>query len=176
MAGYKTIAMALLIVLVALAGVSSLFADDEVVLTFTPPAACPGERVTFPIPSFLTVTDVVGGGIGVAAMSPLGVGPVLSSDPGGLVSSPECSFEKGECTFVVSESAKCGSYTVTYTEEGNFGLSVSGAFDVAGPCCPAVGGCVQPVNSFAMLSPWLAAIGLIGCIGTLVVVAKKRLS
>jgi hypothetical protein len=167
----------LLIVLVALAGVSTVFTQDEIHLTFTPPAACPGERVTFAIPGFITfttgtVTDVVGGGISVAAMSRLD-GPILSSDPVGLIASPECSLEKGECTFVVSESARCGRYTVTYTEENNFGLSVSGIFDVAGPCC-AVGGCVQPVNTFALVSPWLVAIGLIGCIGTVVVVAKKR--
>ena len=178
MAGYKTISMGLLSVLVALAGVSPVFTQDEIHLTFTPPAACPGERVTFAMPGFITfttgtVTDVVGGGISVAAMSPLDGTFVLSSDPVGLVSSPECSLEKGECTFVVSESARCGRYTVTFTEEDNFGLSVSGIFDVAGPCC-AVGGCVQPVNTFALLSPWLAVIGLVGCIGTVVVAAKKR--
>jgi hypothetical protein len=49
----------------------------------------------------------------------------------------------------------------------------SASFDVAGACCPAVGGCVQPVNTFAVLSPWLAVIGLVGCIGTVVVVARK---
>jgi hypothetical protein len=163
--------MGLLIVLVALAGVSTVFTQDEIHLTFTPPAACPGERVTFALP-IVPVTDIVGGGISVAAMSRLD-GPILSSDPVGLIASPECSFEKGECTFVVSESASCGRYTVTYTEENNFGLSVSGILDVAGPCC-AVGGCVQPVNTFALVSPWLVAIGLIGCIGTVVVVAKKR--
>jgi len=37
---------------------------------------------------------------------------------------------------------------------------------VAGPCCAAVGGCVQPVNTFTLLSPWLAVIALVGCIGT----------
>ena len=38
----------------------------------------------------------------------------------------------------------------------------------------AVGGVVIPVNTFAVLAPWLAVIGLVGCIGTVVVVAKKR--
>jgi len=38
----------------------------------------------------------------------------------------------------------------------------------------AVGGIVIPVNTFAVLAPWLAVIGLVGCIGTVVVVAKKR--
>jgi len=36
-----------------------------------------------------------------------------------------------------------------------------------------VGGVVIPANMFAVLSPWLAVIGLVGCIGTAVVVAKK---
>jgi hypothetical protein len=39
-----------------------------------------------------------------------------------------------------------------------------------------VGGVVMPTNTFALVSPWLAVIGLIGCIGTAVVVAKKRRS
>jgi hypothetical protein len=38
----------------------------------------------------------------------------------------------------------------------------------------AVGGVVIPVNKFAVLAPWLALIGLVGCIGTVFVVAKKR--
>jgi hypothetical protein len=41
---------------------------------------------------------------------------------------------------------------------------------------PAVGGVVMPVNMFAVLGPWLAVIGLVGCIATVVVVAKKRRS
>jgi hypothetical protein len=38
----------------------------------------------------------------------------------------------------------------------------------------AVGGVVMPTNTFALVSPWLAVIGLVGCIGTVVVVTKKR--
>ena len=38
----------------------------------------------------------------------------------------------------------------------------------------AVGGVLMPVNGFAVLAPWLAVIGLVGCIGTAVVAAKKR--
>jgi hypothetical protein len=37
-----------------------------------------------------------------------------------------------------------------------------------------VGGVVMPANTFAVLVPWLAVIGQVGCIGTVVVVAKKR--
>jgi len=38
----------------------------------------------------------------------------------------------------------------------------------------AVGGVLMPANTFALLSPWLAVIAMVGCIGTIVVVAKKR--
>jgi hypothetical protein len=37
-----------------------------------------------------------------------------------------------------------------------------------------VGGVVMSVNTFAVLEPWLAVIGLVGCIGTIVVIAEKR--
>ncbi|MGA2239711.1 MAG: hypothetical protein ABSG74_10915 [Candidatus Bathyarchaeia archaeon] len=37
-----------------------------------------------------------------------------------------------------------------------------------------VGGVVIPVNKFAVLAPWLALIGLVGCIGTVFVIAKER--
>jgi hypothetical protein len=42
--------------------------------------------------------------------------------------------------------------------------------------CPAVavGGVVMPAGMFAILAPWLAAIGVVGCIGTIAVIAKKR--
>ena len=43
------------------------------------------------------------------------------------------------------------------------------------PISPAaVGGIVMPVNTLAILGPWFAVIGLVVCIGTVVVVAKKR--
>ena len=189
LAGYKTISIALLIVLVALAGISSILAQDEAFITFAPAAACPGQRVnvtvTFPITTLIataTEEDIVGGGMSVAAMSPLRF-QFLSSNPVGLIAEQECGDFAADttvdtllCTFQVSESARCGRYTVTVTlpDEGS-GPSASGIFDVAGPCCPAVGGCVQPVNTFALLSPWLAVIGLVG-VATVAVVTKKRQS
>ncbi|MGD0549247.1 MAG: hypothetical protein ABSA81_01710 [Candidatus Bathyarchaeia archaeon] len=182
MASCKGISIVLLIVVVALAGGLPVFAQpDGAVISFTPAAACPGATVTFTLSA---LTDIVGGGISVAAMSPLGNIPVvLSSNPDGLTTdTASCvsedfgaSFSRS-CTFVVSESASCGHYTVTIGENigGQFNTVLgSGTFDVAGSCC-AVGGCVQPVNTFGILSPWLAVIGLVGCIGTVVVVAKKR--
>jgi hypothetical protein len=182
LAGYKMISIVLLIVLVALAGVSPVFARDGSTfpITLTPAAACPGATVSI---SVNIPIDIVGGGISIAAVSPLSfLEPVVSSDPVGLVAEQKCgpvvtdtTVDNVLCTFVVSESASCGRYTVTVTlPVDGLGASGSGVFDVAGPCCPAVGGCVQPVNTFALLSPWLAVIGLVGCISTAVVVAKKR--
>jgi hypothetical protein len=42
--------------------------------------------------------------------------------------------------------------------------------------CPeeAVGGVVTTANTLALVAPWLAVIGLVACIGTVVVVARKR--
>jgi hypothetical protein len=37
-----------------------------------------------------------------------------------------------------------------------------------------VGGIVMPANTLALAAPWLAVIGVVGCIGTIVVIAKKR--
>jgi hypothetical protein len=53
-------------------------------------------------------------------------------------------------------------------------VPVSAAFDVDE--CYAVGGTMEPINTPAVHSSWLVIIGLIGCIGTVVVVAKKRQS
>jgi hypothetical protein len=44
----------------------------------------------------------------------------------------------------------------------------------ADPLVLPVGGVVVPANTFALVSPWPAVIGLVGCIGTAAVVAKKR--
>jgi hypothetical protein len=165
LAGYKTISILSLVVLVALAGGSPAFATDGAFITLDPAAACPGAMV------------IVRGNIPFDSNGDL-IFPRLYSVPIGLVPGTryKCLPATGEdnivCSFSVSESASCGRYEVIVTLE-NIG-SASAVFDVAGPCCPAVGGCVQPVNTFAMLSPWLAAIGLIGCIGTVAVVAKKR--
>jgi hypothetical protein len=59
----------------------------------------------------------------------------------------------------------------------NTGTCNAGALDLVltfGNAAAAVGGIVIPVRTFAVLAPWLAVIGLVGCIGTIVVVAKKH--
>ena len=37
-----------------------------------------------------------------------------------------------------------------------------------------VGGFMEPVNKLVVLAPWLAVIGVVGCIATVAVVSKKR--
>lgn len=71
------------------------------------------------------------------------------------------------CWFTVPEGVD--RITITITE--NDAPSRVLALDVPRP---TVGGFIEPVNKLALLSPWLALIGLVGCIGTLVVVAKKH--
>jgi hypothetical protein len=183
LAGYKTISMGLLIVLVALAGVSPVFAQNPLPpfgLTFDPPAACPGTEVQ---------VYVVLGQASTESLAHAANGLVTSffvwSDPVGLIAGQDClggSFFDPSvpvCRFLVSESASCGTrYTVTWSVKGTTAPNApisedlgSGLFEVS--CC-AVGGCVQPVNTFGLIAPWLAVIGLVGCISTVAVVARKR--
>jgi len=58
-----------------------------------------------------------------------------------------------------------GTFVVCYSPD----VSVGGL-------CPeeAVGGVVMPANTLALAAPWLAVIGAVGCLGTIVVVARKR--
>lgn len=60
--------------------------------------------------------------------------------------------------------------------------STTPPFDVisAGTCnqqsIPPVGGVVEPVHKLVVLRPWLAIIGLVGCLGAVVVVVRKHQS
>jgi hypothetical protein len=184
MAGLKTISILSLIFVVALAGVSPVYAPvSPFTITLNPTAGCPGTSVS--ISANIFIGEAAGGGTGVAAASPLAFTYEVLSVPDGLVGKYDCgrrpllgdtTLSAVICTFVVSESARCGHYTVTVTAPLDGSEPSSPApFDVAGPCC-AVGGSVQPVNTFTLLSPWLAAVGIVGCIGTAAVLAKKRRS
>ena len=70
------------------------------------------------------------------------------------------------CYFTVRGDAPPGHYAITYTDGGG---SASATYDVP---CSTVGGVVEPVNKLAGLAPWLAVIGLAGCVGTVVVLTK----
>jgi hypothetical protein len=41
-------------------------------------------------------------------------------------------------------------------------------------CAAPVGGVLTPANTFAIVAPWLAVIGVVGCIGAVVVVVVKK--
>jgi hypothetical protein len=67
-----------------------------------------------------------------------------------------------------------GSYSVTVSYFGQASAPVQFTADdsLGGP----VGGVVVPANTLAILTPWLAVIGLVTCIGTLVVVARRQVT
>jgi hypothetical protein len=62
---------------------------------------------------------------------------------------------------------------------GHYPITTAYLFDTgfSTPCCrveEAVGGVVMPASNFAIAAPWLAVIGVVACISTIVMVAKKR--
>jgi hypothetical protein len=70
-----------------------------------------------------------------------------------------------------------GCYKMWYAGQENVQVGTRWPYariGYADTCAPAVGGLVMPANTLALVAPWLAIIGLVGCIGTVVVVAKKR--
>jgi hypothetical protein len=150
----RSFSLALLVVLVVLAGGSSAFADAAV--TLTPSAGCPGKDVSVSPPCSHILTSG-------PSMLTSGFSLCPPPNPRGLF-----------CGFTVSQSASPGEYSVTCDYEGG---SDTVPFTVDPSLCPPpVGGCLQPVNTFAVLAPWLAVIGLVGCIGVVGVVVKRRLA
>lgn len=168
LAGVKAISILSLMVVVALAGVSPVYGTS---LTVSPSSGCAGTIVTIEY-SFPSGSDV-------------DVSSIFLKYPN-LFEPFQCSVRilddtvEGRCEPRVSASACSGRYAFTAIEDGQ--VVATAYFTVPSTCpgvqpCPvgaAVGGCVQPVNSFALLSPWIAVIGVAGCIGTVVVFAKKR--
>ena len=181
MASPKTICLLLLVVLVGLAGGLPVFGIDGAYVTLTPISGCPGTHVS--LEAYFPLFDDLVSAANNGDQLPVSI----SSVPDRLISQLDCTIQppnlglEVSCTFVVSESACSGPNTVTVTlkaavDSVSISESASASFDVPSTCgreC-AVGGCVQPVNKLAMLSPWLAIIGLVGCIGTAIVVTRNR--
>ena len=67
-----------------------------------------------------------------------------------------------------------GSIVVTPFATDMGQIEGSTIVDCTVPPPVAVGGAVHAVDNFELLSPWLAAVGLVGCIGTTAVVVRKR--
>jgi hypothetical protein len=123
-----------------------------------------------------TMVTVTGSGFTVSAQpycdftsSPSGlVGPIRNTD---FVCNIASDGSIVTAWFVVAAGAS-GSYSVTVSYFGQASALVQ--FTVSQPQRPSVpvGGVVAPVNTFVILGPWLAVIGVVGCIGTVVAVAK----
>lgn len=163
LAGLKTISILSLIVVVALASLSPALGADGAYLTVTPATGCPGTHVT------LVAHWTVSGGADLSISA--------SPDEKLFVEDGSCSIDQAAhlltCTMVVGESVRSGRYTLTFRAQNEGDESAVAYFDALSTC-GAVGGYVQPVNNFALLSPWLALVGLVGCVGSAVVIAKKR--
>ena len=84
-----------------------------------------------------------------------------------------------ENTYPVGGAGQYSALTFSYNSPSQpssncVGFTVAPGYPYHTASIP-VGGVVMPANKFAIAAPWLAIIGLVGCIGTVVVVAKKRL-
>ena len=66
-----------------------------------------------------------------------------------------------------------GIYVVTVETMQSASVTFSKPCGYAPPELTPVG-VVESVNALTVLGPWFAVIVLVGCIGTVVVVAKKR--
>jgi hypothetical protein len=95
-------------------------------------------------------------------------GPTCFEKPAAqLLTSTDGSGNLVPLTFSTSTLA-LGTYCVfSFGDAGD----AQGSFSVT---TGAVGGWVQPVNTFALVSPYLAVIAAVGCIGTVVVARKRR--
>ena len=76
-------------------------------------------------------------------------------------------------TVTIGTFVNDGTFTNRCHGTVNMTPTGSGTF-TTDPTCGAVGGVVIPANTLAVLGPWLAVIGLVGCIGTVALVTKKR--
>jgi hypothetical protein len=129
---------------------------------------------------------VLGGSI---TFSGTGANPGVQIDVGIWQASDQCAGSPQ--TDATGNADNSGNYQITFSSSLSVGQY--GAQTVANvpplypksPCVaftvvetppappPAVGGVVMPANTLAIVAPWLAVIGLVGCIST-VVITKKR--
>jgi hypothetical protein len=73
-------------------------------------------------------------------------------------------------------SGRSWYFDATWVQDTTYNYLIRAVVDpiLPPPSGAPVGGVVMPANNLAIAAPWLAVIGLVGCIGTVVVVAKKR--
>jgi len=98
-----------------------------------------------------------------------GVHTFLEDVPPGWVLEVSCGAEGSTFNYIP------GGVQITFVEGG----AVECKF-INSPAPPvggvAVGGVVLPANTFALVAPWLAVIGLVGCIGIAAMIVKRRRS
>jgi hypothetical protein len=90
-----------------------------------------------------------------------------------------CQGSYSTIQFAKTSGSPPGSWSMTFSLNAGSWSAQASDFNDASACVPftvttPVGGVVTIANTFALVSPWLALVGLVGCIGTVVVVAKKR--
>jgi hypothetical protein len=115
-----------------------------------------------PVYPFTLVVDLIAGGIKIQSK----VTGNLNIQPGGY-----CTLSN-----LVSQYASvtgAGFNLQLLANTGTCNAGVLGLVLTLGNAA-AVGGVVIPVNMFAVLAPWLAVIGVVGCIVTVAIVARKR--
>lgn len=126
-------------------------------------------QVTFQISRDQVLVDTItltGAGVYAIASPTPGLWTILElTPPGWHPASTECFYygdHGGTCT------AGPGTATIVYVEGDIVGVKFTNS------PAPPVGGVVMLVNAFAILGPLVVVIGLVGCISTAVVVARKR--
>jgi hypothetical protein len=107
-------------------------------------------------------------GDGGTITGPAGVYTVIEEVPLGWVLTVRCDGFISTYPWSTFEYIT-GGVIITYVA-----ADIVGCKFINSPETPPVGGVVIPANTLALVAPWLAVIGLVGCIGTVVVVAKKR--
>jgi hypothetical protein len=100
-------------------------------------------------------------------------------------SDPNCEHYSAAAPASITVRVSDGVYSADYTydspvdgyicETGCSGTVSPDSFPPNANYSPlSVGGALMPANTLALLSPWLAVIGLVGCISTVALVTKKR--
>jgi len=114
----------------------------------------------------LDTITLTGAGVYAIAYPTPGLWTILEvTPPGWHPASTECHYigiHGGTCT------AGPGTVAIVYVGGDVVGVKFTNSLEAS-----PVGGVVESVNKLTVLGPWSAVIVLVGCIGTVVVVAKK---
>ena len=142
-------------------------------LTGTPPPSW-----TYPTESTVSDVAINDAGTYMAAANDVTAHYAYFFDSSGALKWPEA-YPLDNLVSSISISCDGGTLAVG-TEGGGGGTAYLFDTGFSTPCCgrevsgrEPVGGILMPANTFTVFAPWLAVIGAVGCIGTVVVVAKR---